>query len=428
MKKVLFIAYAYPPIGGGGVQRTLKFTKYLRSYQWEPIILSVDTKNYAIQDSSLCEEIPSGLIIHRVPAYSLMKCWTRLRKVYLHKLVTFIRKYTLIPDEQVFWSISAYKRAKKIIKLNDIRMIYSTAGPYSAHLVGFLLKRKIPNIKWVADFRDEWTTNPHLTNDKIRYNYFRLQIEKMLEKKICNLADKIVVVSKPMAINISANNNVSINKFKVITNGYDSEDFKSLEIHTTNSKDNNKVFTIAYNGSFYGFRKPDNFLQAVYQLIGEKAVDRKKLRLQFVGNTGENLQVKVNEYKLEDICEITGYVNHKKSLELIRAADCLLLFIANIPNAEGIYTGKLFEYLAVARPIIGLVPPKGVAADLIKAANVGDVVASDDIYAIKKALLKYYNDFYAQGIVYNPSVEIIESFDRKKLTSNLAGIFNALAF
>jgi len=187
LKNILFVTYIFPPLAGAGVQRSLKFVKYLRHYQWEPIVLTSAGNSPGTKDITLLQEIPEATNIYRTPAYSIMRFWNSLRNIHMQKLVSFIDRYLLLPDGQIFWHFGARKVAMKIIREKKIDIIYTTSGPYSNHLVGLYLKNKYPLIKWVADFRDEWTTNPQLQINYYRYNKFRLMVERIMENRVCGI-------------------------------------------------------------------------------------------------------------------------------------------------------------------------------------------------------------------------------------------------
>jgi len=380
--KVLFVSYFFPPIGGGGVIRTLKFTKYLPQFGWRPLVLTVKESFYPIYDKSLLEELPPEVEINRVNYFEPA---TWIKKNFWQSLLSYIiYPFFLIPDRQILWFLPALKRAGEIIEKENIKIIYTSSAPNSDHLIGYFLK-KHHRIKWVADFRDEWTNNP--------LRRFPTPIHRWLnqywEKKVVKSADRVISVSGPITRYLS-----SIcpdkKKFFTITNGFDRPDFEGAK-----PKKDKKRFTIMFSGSIYNTKIIEPFLQAI------KEIDLKDLKVEFVG--------------------IKKRVPHKEAVKLLFRADVLLLILAAVPR-PGVLTGKLFEYLAAKKPILALIPENTEAAKLIKKFKVGEIVSPLDKENIIVVIKKMYKLWQKKKL--KVSEINIDEYSRENLTKKLATIFD----
>ena len=415
MKKVLVVANSFPPMGGAGVQRSLKFVKHLRKFGYEPVVLTRDMTNVGVRDETLMQDIPEGVKIVRTKAYETEE-WKGILKIP-GKVIARL----MIPDGTAFWSIMSRKAAEKLVKEDGIEYIYTTSAPYSAHLLGRYIKKRIPQIKWVADFRDEWTNNPYTLDNP--HNVFRTKIEKNMEKAVMLETDALVTNTPVMKANFLKNHNIENDKFYVIPNGYDEEDFVGYE----KKEVNNQQFTLVYTGALYGRRKPDTFFEALRQLIQEEKVDGGKIKVKLMGNYyRDRLQKVIDGFDLTKQIEIVGYVPHDVCIREQMCCDVLILIEGTGPGANAFYTGKLFEYMNTGKPVLALLPEQGVAATLVRESNIGIVADTDDVEMIKENLLKYYNLWKTKNLRFEPNQEVIAKYERKKLTEKLAKIFDSL--
>ena len=226
LKNVLMIAYSFPPAGGPGVQRTSKFVKYLRHYGWEPVVLTRDTIKMPLRDESLGKDIPDNIRIIRTKAWDLTS-GSRIMGL----IGKFISRKLLIPDSERLWEIFSRKEAGRVIESHNIRLIYTTSLPYSSHLMAIHLKEKYHHIPWVADFRDEWTNNPYILDNP--HNLIRMSIERKMEKRVLETADYLIT-NTPIMLKNFIENNLDIanlkDRFFVIPNGYDPDDFKHIDL------------------------------------------------------------------------------------------------------------------------------------------------------------------------------------------------------
>jgi len=419
MKKVLIVAYQFPPMGGSGVQRTTKFVKYLRNFGWEPVVFTRDLTGMGLKDESMLGDIPSGVRVVRTASWD----FTELSGILKYPGKFFGRKM-LIPDSERLWQLAGRKTAKSIMKEEGIDVIYTTSYPYSDHLMGLHLKQAFPGIPWVADFRDEWTNNPYLLDNP--HNRLRENIEKGMEKEVLANADYLIT-NTPMMLDNFIKSNQDIkdlkDKFCFIPNGYDKEDFKDLP----NAVSENKQFTMTYTGLLYGQRKPDTLFEAVKRLISIQAVDAHKVRIKLIGNYKEGYMNKlVESFGLKDVVEIYPYMKHTECLKHLVSSDVLLHIEGGGRGSEAFYSGKIFEYMNTGRPVLAIIPSRGVAAQLIRDTGIGLVADSDDVEQAMENIKMLYANWESKTNGFTPDKAKIAGYEREALTARLAGVFDQI--
>ena len=411
MKKVLMVAYHYPPLGGGGVFRTLKFTKYLPKFGYQPYVLTVKNPMYGTKDPTLLKEIPPEVKIFRTFSFEH-------RILRAPRLLKISLKWFYIPDENIGWLPFAVSAGAKIIKKENIDLIYATSPIWTSLLIGFLLKKKTKK-PLVIDFRDPWTDNPFTAYPTKIHEGF----ERKMEEKILKLADYIITTTEPMTLKLIDKYPFTKGKCTTITNGFDPEDFKNLRRYGYRER-----FTITYVGRLYGLRSSRYFLTAIKELIEEKEELRRSAQALLVGYSGKETEELVKEYELHDVVKLVGYLAHKTTLEFMINSDVLLLLIATeeaIDEKIGppMVPGKLYEYLAAKRPILALIP-EGAAADIIRSTKSGIVVPPKDINSTKQAILKFFQEWKRGSL--GTIQRDITKYDRRALTEKLAKIFSTL--
>ncbi|MCY6485791.1 glycosyltransferase [Clostridium aestuarii] len=438
MKKVLFIAYYFPPLGWSGVQRSLKFVKYLRCFNWEPIVVTVKNSSFCIKDDSLFNDIPPDLKVIRIEELPSAKYTNdlteQLKESMSHVLNMLpdsyynfyensfknsfktIRSLLALPDDQTLWGYNVLKKIESEVNFNNIDMIYSTSGPYSAHFIGYNLKQK-HNIPWVADFRDEWTNYPGSNIDKNNIIY---KIQEELETRILNFCDKVLTISPICKTNYINIFKLNTSKVQVITNGYDEEDFVNINISKKNDK-----FTIVYNGSLYPPRKPDTFLCAVNNLINKNLIPKDKISIKFIGTCTPDIYNDIFKNDIYHITQYLAYLSHKDSLQQTANADLLLLIIGSNPKVKCVYTGKVFEYIRLKKPILALSPSGSVVDELLNKTNCGKNIDFSDIPGIEGYIYQQYVN-WTKNISINTNENEIKQFERKSLTSNLSTVFDEI--
>lgn len=404
-RRVLIIAYLFPPAGGAGVQRTLKFVKYLPQCGWNPVVLTSKESTATLIDQAMVDEIPSGTEVHR--AFALLP-----PRFFPSRLRRLISRWLLVVDEQLGWFPIASRSGARLA--SDVQALYSTSGPYTNHLVGLRLKERT-GLPWIVDFRDPWIGNAQL----IFPTRFHRKMVESLEWKVVEAADRVLVVSK--AVHRAFTNrypNLSPSKFIYLPNGYDPQDFENFypiqkDVHR---------FTITYTGSFYlRGRSPVPFLKSLLSVFERGDIPRQKISVNLIGNISQDIRNKVQELGLQDTIHFTGYIEHQHSIGYLKAADLLLLLVGDASDSQAVMPGKIFEYLAARRPILALAPD-GVAADLLKETLSGVVVPPNDLAAIAEQLVKLYKQWEAGTLTSQTSDELINRYDRCSQTKTLAEI------
>lgn len=431
MKKVLIITYYWPPSGGSGVQRWLKFVKYLQSYGWEPIVYTVSNGEYPVLDESLNKEIPEGITLLKEPIwepYQLYKRFTGQKKdkrvvsAFLtdkkpgltSRISTWIRGNLFIPDARMFWIRHSISYLRKYLKDNPVDAIASTGPPHTCHMIGLGVHKKT-NIPWLADFRDPWT--------KIDF-YRHLMLSKWadrrhhrMEKEVVSTASKVAVISPNMKKDYEA---LSGREIDLITNGYDGADLS----HDKHLPHLDEKFSIVHIGLLNIDRDHDIFWQALSELVAENKELAESLLLRFVGKVDVSAHESMEKYKMKDYVELIDYMPHTEVTALQATSQILYLSINNTHGAEGIVTGKIFEYMASGRPILCVGPQQGDAALIVKAANAGKVADFSEKDLLKEHILYFFAQ-YQRGTLKAESHNI-EKYSRKALTGTLAQLLDAI--
>jgi len=430
MKPILIITYYWPPSGGSGVQRWLKFVKYLPKLGYQPIVLTVDPSfaAYSIIDKSLLEEINRDAIVvcsKSKDPFKWYKKITRKKDIpqagfagqksvgILEKVMRFIRGNFFIPDARKGWNKYAYKEAKKLIYQYNIETVITTSPPHSTQLIGLRLKKEF-DLKWISDLRDPWT-DIYYYNDLLHTSFAKKK-DLRYEKETLEYADEVIVVSLAIKKMLSDKYpNLSSNKFLVIPNGYDATDFKAA------SKTNNhslEKFTISYVGNM-----SENYpMQSFLSVFNE-------LRIDPIGNILFDLTGSVNGFvdkyfksnNMEESFLFNGYLPHSKALEKLTECNVLLLIIPNVKDNKGILTGKLFEYLAAQKPILCLGPVDGDASEIIDECDSGKTFDYEDEKGIKTFLLEVLKN--PKSYAFN-NEEKIKKYSRESLTKTLVTVIN----
>ncbi len=419
MRKVLVIAYYWPPAGGPGVQRWLKFVKYLPEFGFEPIVYVPQNPNYPIVDEKLMDEVPKGVKIIQQPikepywlASLLSQKKTRaissgiIREKdpsFLEKLLLWIRGNFFIPDARKFWVKPSISFLAKLIADEGIQTIITTGPPHSLHMIGMGLKKKY-NVQWIADFRDPWTSIGY--HSKLRLTPFARKKHLKLEKAVLVSADKVVVTSRTTQKEFEA---ITPKPIKVITNGFDD---------TLGRVDLDSEFTISHIGSLLTGRNPLGFWQALSEMVQENAAFQKLVKVQLAGVVGEEVLQSLKDFGLYSYVVQMGYLSHEEVLEVQQKSQLLLLLEIDSEETKGIIPGKLFEYLNAKRPILAIGPDGWEAGDMVLEAQAGTVCSHADVALLKNVLLDSFTR-YQQGNLECGSAGI-EKYHRRALTESLA--------
>ena len=418
--KVLIITYYWPPAGGSGVQRWLKFVKYFQEFGIEPVVYTVDNVIYPKEDKTLLHEVSDNITVLKQPIWEPtdLLFWKKdkpqksgISNVSKSGLLSFVRGNFFIPDPKLFWVKPSVKYLQKYLDLNKIDTIISTGPPHSMHLIANKLRQK-NNIKWIADFRDPWS-DLYYNKDFNQLSFVKNK-NKKLEEAVLKNADCVLTVSNSLKEEFSK----TANRVEVITNGFDDEVLKENNI----IKDTK--FTISYIGLLPKQSNPKVLFKVLKELCFCNKDFKNDLKLNFIGDISDEVKTEISNNQLNENTNFVGYVNHNKAIEYQKKAQVLLLLIPNIEKSKGILTGKLFEYLTAKRPILAIGPEEGDLSEILKETNSGIIVDFDDEKKISSEILKLYNQ-YKEGSLKVQSKNI-EKYHRKQLSKKLAIIIKSL--
>ncbi|MDT0644019.1 glycosyltransferase family 4 protein [Zunongwangia sp. F363] len=428
MKKVLIITYYWPPAGGPGVQRWLKFVKYLRDYNIEPVVYIPENPTYPLKDESLQAEVPENLKVlkHRIfEPYAAAKFFSKKEtqtissgiivkeenQSFLQKMMLYIRGNFFIPDARKFWIKPSVKYLEKSLEEEQISTIITTGPPHSLHLIGLQLKKK-KNMKWLADFRDPWTNIGY--HEKLKLTKSSRQKHIAMEKEVLNAADHVLVTSFSTKKEFEAKTTKPVS---VITNGFDTE------IASENIELDQK-FTFSHIGSLLSGRNPQNLWKALGEIIRENSGFAKDFELKLVGAVSEEVLNSIKAEGLEKQLKIQQYVPHPEAIIFQRKSEVLLLIEIDSNETTGIIPGKVFEYMAAKRPILALGPAEWDVRKILEETAAGQFFKYSEKEEIKGYLLQLYSDYKNGRLQVNS--ENTDRYHRRSLTEELANLLKEL--
>ncbi len=422
--KVLLITYYWPPAGGSGVQRWLKFVKYLPQFGIEPVVYTVKDPHYAITDETLLDEIPENLEVIRESIFEPGLILSGLGKnsndtgagflspnpSFIEKQIHYVRANYFIPDAKKFWIKPSVKKLSDYLETHEIDVLITTGPPHSLHLIGDALKKKF-GIRWLADFRDPWT---HI-------DYFhRLPLTKRsaakhheLESMVLRNADKVLVVGKTMKQEFSDRNQ----KVFVLTNGFD-----DFELPDEISLD--REFSISHIGLMNADRNPVALWRALGELADESDDFRRDLVVKLVGKCAEDVYNGIAENGLTNQATFHGYVSHRDVLRYQQSSQVLLICVNKVPSARSVITGKVFEYMQSNRPILGIGPTDGDLAEILLETKTGQMIDFEDVKGLKKVIRHHYDKFKSGNLAV--ASRNVEQYHRRNLTEKLAKLLKEM--
>ncbi len=419
--KVLIITYYFPPAGGPGVQRWLKFVKYLPDFGIQPIVYIPENPTYPIIDENLVSEISEKAIIlkHKIfEPYQIASFFSssKTKKIssgiipnqkkqsFLEQSLLWIRGNLFIPDARVFWVKPSVSFLEKYILEHNIETIITSGPPHSLHLIGLELKQKL-NLNWIADFRDPWTTIGY--HKALKLSTFAEKKHKKLEHKVLNSADTIIVTSKTTKQEFEV---LTSKPIEVITNGFDVE---KVEKQTLDSK-----FSLAHIGSFLSDRNPKILWESLSELINEIPDFKENLEIKLIGKISQEVLDMIYSFKLNNFLNNLGYISHSEAIAQQRKSQVLLLIEINSLETKSIIPGKLFEYMVSERPIIGIGPKDSDFQEIITTTNSGVFFDYSEKEKLKSVILDFYNQFLNGNLKSNAVG--LQQYSRKNLTQKLA--------
>ncbi|CAH0335252.1 hypothetical protein FVB9288_00886 [Flavobacterium sp. CECT 9288] len=425
--KVLIITYYWPPAGGPGVQRWLKFVKYLPDFGVQPVVYIPENPTYPIVDQNLVSEVSDQAIIikHRIfEPYQLASFLSKnktqkmnsgiipnqKKQSFLDKTFLWVRGNLFIPDARVFWVKPSVSFLEKYILENDIDTIITSGPPHSLHLIGLELKQKL-NLKWFADFRDPWTTIGY--HKSLRLSSFAAKKHKALEHQVLNAADTVIVTSKTTKMEFQAITNKPIS---VITNGYDTEQVEKQILDVK--------FSLAHIGSFLSERNPKMLWEVLLELLEEIPSFKLNLEIKLIGAVSQEVLETISQFGLKEYLNNLGYVSHAEAIAHQRKSQVLLLIEINSEDTKSIIPGKLFEYMVSNRPIIAIGPEDSDFAEIITNTNTGVFFDYSEKMKLKRVILEFYDQFL-EGRLQSNGVGL-HNYSRKNLTKELVQLLNKI--
>ncbi|GAA0879550.1 glycosyltransferase family 4 protein [Algoriphagus jejuensis] len=422
-RRVLIITYYWPPSGGSGVQRWLKFAKYLPDSGWEPVIFTPENPDFDLQDESLQKEIPSQLEVIKFPIWEPYQLFSKVKgktkthpgrlleqkdRGFLEKAAIWMRANLLVPDPRVFWVKPSVKFLIELVKNGQFQAVITTGPPHSMHLIGLELKRKT-GIPWITDFRDPWSQWEFL--DQLPMTDVIRRRHQSLEQQVLGEANAVLTISPTFQIDLEK---LAERKINLLTNGYDPTDIPTD--FSLKDKESGKLHLV-YSGVIDSIRNPIPILKAMKEEFVETG---EEVRMTFVGKVSEHLRefVKADAWLVERVF-FPGYVSHGEVFGFYAKADTLVLILTDTKNAQGNIPGKLFEYLATGVPVLALGDPEGDSAKILQEAGGGEVIRHEDFVKIQIALRKLMD-----GNIERESEVKIDRFSRKSLTQDLAKILD----
>jgi glycosyltransferase involved in cell wall biosynthesis len=416
MKKVLVIAYYFPPLGLSGVQRTLKFVKYLREFGWQPTVLTVGETGYYAKDSTLLREIDSSIEVIRTKSHDInslfkSKDTVSLPRENIRKFMSRISDMIFIPDSKIGWKKHALHSADELFRREKFDVVFATAPPQTALLIAADLKKKY-GIPMVLDYRDSWVDYPFKTFPTPLHKLRHLH----LETSVLRSADAIVTASANIRrLMINRYDFLDEEKVVLIPQGFDEEDM-NMEVHPRHDD----VMRFTYSGLFYEDRTPHYFLEALHNVLERKPMLREKIEAHFLGTFRPEHLKSVERFGLSDRVHIHGYLSHKECVKFLLESDVLWVMM----NDDQSTPGKIFEYIGTRKKILGCVP-NGTMREIIYEAN-GTCTDPDNVSEIERAIEYLFGQFLRRELR-GASAEVAKRYNRKYLTGQLAEILSAVA-
>ena len=431
IRRLLLITYYFPPSGGSGVQRALKFAKYLPEAGWQPTVLTVRTGEalYPDLDPSLEREVPAALQVERTKAWDPYALYARLvgkeksdvvsvgftgttQPGWKQKVARWIRANVFLPDARVGWVPFALRRGRELLEEGGYEAVFTTGPPHSAHLIGrFLAPRfKLP---WVADFRDPWTEIDYA--DELPVTDVARWLDSALERSVLREASAVTVVTPSWRRDLERRVGA---RYQVICNGYDPADF-------TGEVDPDPEFVVGYLGNLNEARSPTALWQALGEM--EAAVHMPGLRVRFIGNVDPAALAGARRHGVEELVDVRPYVPHDEAVREMQRSSVLLLLINRAANRMGIIPGKVYEYVAAGRPVLGIGPPEGDAAAVLRDVGAGSMVDFEDVEGVKHFLIEKYQAWAEGRALSGASPEAAQAYSRKAQTGELAALLHKLA-
>ncbi|MHB8929490.1 MAG: glycosyltransferase [Melioribacteraceae bacterium] len=429
MKKVLIITYYWPPAGGIGVHRCLKFAKYLREFGWEPVICTAENAEYPVLDEGNLKDVPAGIKIIKTKIwepYNLFKLISgkkkeeRIHNVFLeedkpsfaHKFGIWIRGNIFIPDARKFWIRPSVKFLSKYLKENHVDVLFTNGPPQSTHMIAYGVKKNL-GIPWHADFQDPWTQVDYFS--QLMLNPISKRIHEAMERRVFRNADKITICSNTWKSDLES---IGARDVGVIVWGYDEDDFKNISVLLS------KKFTLSHFGSLGPDRNAKILWKALSIISNEDKQFADDLEIELVGFIGHAIVDEINSLGMSKNLKLSAHISRQETLVRMYQAQVLLLILNDMPNVNGRLPGKLFEYLASRRPTLVIGPEESDASKIVHGVNAGFTCDFNDLDKTLATLRELYKKFKDGSLTSNQTD--ISQYSNRNLTKKLAGFLDEI--
>lgn len=423
-KKVFLVSYYWPPAGGPGVQRWLKFVKYLPDFGVEPVVIVPENPHYPLQDQALMAEVDAGLQLVKVPIWEPYQLGQMLgfkqvntissgiitpknARSWKENLLLKIRGNLFLPDARVAWVKPVVKTLEKRLRTEENPVLITTGPPHSLHLIGLQLKALRPDLHWIADFRDPWTTIGY--HKELNLSAWAAQRHRSLEQQVLQTADQLIVTSPYTQRDFQAQTTRPVHW---ISNGYDHEQVPAVSL--------SERFQLAHIGSLLSARNPDLLWEVLADLCRENADFARDLELHLVGRISDQVIASIEKWGLSNHLSQEGYVSHQQALVYQRQAQVLLLIEIDSEDTRAILPGKLYEYMAARRPILAIGPKGSDIPQILEQTQSGTYFSSQDKAGLKTQILAYYKQYRSGNLTAKATG--IAQFSRRNLTQQLVNI------
>ncbi len=440
MKRVLIISYYWPPTGGSGVQRWVKFAKYLPSEGWQPVIYTPENPEQLAIDDTLEAEIPAEAEVIKTritEPYELYKKFLKKsghskeavevnpvnaqNKSFAQKAAMWVRGNFFRPDPRRLWIRPSVKFLKKYLKEHPVDLIVSTGPPQSMHIIGMKLARAT-GLPWIADFRDPWTKIfyfKHLSMTRATERW-----HKRMEKKVLDEATRVVAVSPLVQQDFQMMTQTPV---ELITNGFDECDFEGVEDsdkgqHAAGGPD--KDFVLTHTGLFAADGNPTVLWEVLADKCAADPTFGKLLKIKLIGKSDTQIISAIEAAGLGNHLTDMGYQPHNKAIEEQRNASLLILPLRKEPEYKAVLPGKLFEYLASWRPVLGIGQPDGAMSMILNQTKTGVVLDWNDKASLSRFIDLCWNN-HLKGALTVEDADLSQ-FTRRNLTRRMAQLFDSV--
>ncbi len=430
-RRVLLVAYYMPPAGGPAVQRILQFVEGLPRHDWQVDVLTVQAGAYPTTDPDLHAIVPPSVTVHRTPALDPYALYARLKGTstkdalpagsfdpnaasWIERLARWIRANVFLPDARIGWWPFAVWRGMRLLRTQRYDAVLTSGAPHSVHCIGHTLHR-ISGTPWVADLHDPWTDIGFY--DELPHTDFARRLDAALERSVLQTATRVTTVS-PSWQQLFASKGATVGP--VVENGFAPADFDALDVSVRRDR-----FVISHVGSLYANRNPIALWDALAVLRSEGALPN--LELQLVGRVAPVVRTALRERGLESCTTVVPFLPHTKALRYMAESALLLLCIEPFRADAGMITSKLYEYLATGRPVVGMGPPDGDAAALLRQHNAGTIIAHTDADTLRSIIAEHHAAWKHGTPVTGASQDALTAHTRPRQAQRMAHVLSAVA-